>query len=150
MPQPIPHCARWGSRSLSSEKEHSPQFSSHVYCGQTAGWIKMPLGMEVSLGPGLIVLDEDPAPPQKGAPPQFSSVSVAHRRPDANLLSFCLVSLTLLLFTVSSVGKNDDSKCRRNSADSSAAFHLPAFCRTQPFNKQQPRDGKISICFRTE
>jgi len=26
-----------------------------VYCGQTAGWIKMPLGMEVCLGPGHIV-----------------------------------------------------------------------------------------------
>jgi len=25
----------------------SPQFSAHVYCGQTAGWIKMALGMEV-------------------------------------------------------------------------------------------------------
>jgi len=41
---------------------HSPQFSAHVYCGQTAGWIKMPLGTEVGLGPGDIVLDEDPAP----------------------------------------------------------------------------------------
>ena len=32
-----------------------------VYCGQTVGWIKMPLGMEVGLGPGHIVLDGDPA-----------------------------------------------------------------------------------------
>jgi len=38
-----------------------------------AGWIKMPLGMEVDLGPGNFVLDGDPARPQKGAqPPQFS------------------------------------------------------------------------------
>jgi len=22
-----------------------PQISAHVYCGETAGWIKMPLGM---------------------------------------------------------------------------------------------------------
>ena len=44
-----------------------PQFSAHVYCGQTAGWIKMALGMEVGLGPGHIVLDQDSAsPPQKG------------------------------------------------------------------------------------
>jgi len=35
----------------------------HVYCGQTAGWIKMPLVMEVGLGPGNTVLDGDPAPP---------------------------------------------------------------------------------------
>jgi len=33
-----------------------------------AGWIKMPLGMEVGLGPSHIVLDGDPAPPlQKGS-----------------------------------------------------------------------------------
>jgi len=38
-----------------------PQFSAHVYCGQTAGWIKMTLGMEVGLGPGHIVFDEDQA-----------------------------------------------------------------------------------------
>ena len=34
----------------------------HVYCGQTAGWIKMPLGTEVDIGPGDTVLDGDPAP----------------------------------------------------------------------------------------
>jgi len=28
-----------------------------VYCGQTVGWIKMPLGNEVGLSPGHIVLD---------------------------------------------------------------------------------------------
>jgi len=39
----------------------SPLFG-HVYCGQTAGWIKMPLGMEVDLGPGHIVLDGDRVP----------------------------------------------------------------------------------------
>jgi len=50
----------------------SPIFG-HVYCGQTARWIKMALGMEVGLGPGHIVLDWDPAPlPKKGAePPSF-------------------------------------------------------------------------------
>jgi len=31
----------------------------------------MPLGMEVGLGPGDIVLDGDPAPPRKGQPPTF-------------------------------------------------------------------------------
>ena len=38
-----------------------------------AGWIKMPLGMEVGLGPGDFVLDGDPAPPSKKgtAPPNF-------------------------------------------------------------------------------
>jgi len=27
-----------------------PQFSAHVRCGQAAGWIKMPIGMELGLG----------------------------------------------------------------------------------------------------
>ena len=39
-----------------------------VYCGQTVGWIKMKLGMEVGLGPGDIMLDGDSAP-QKGPSP---------------------------------------------------------------------------------
>ena len=30
-----------------------------------AGWIKIPLGMAVGLGPGDFVLDGDPAPPPK-------------------------------------------------------------------------------------
>ena len=36
-----------------------------------AGWIKMPFGMEVGLGPGHIALDGDPAPRKRGtaAPP---------------------------------------------------------------------------------
>jgi len=47
-----------------------------VYCGQTVGWIKMKLCLQVGLGPGHVVLDEDPAaPPPKGhsSPPQFST-----------------------------------------------------------------------------
>ena len=38
-----------------------------------AAWIKMPLGMELGLGPDDFVLDGDPAPlPEKGAePPKF-------------------------------------------------------------------------------
>jgi len=49
-------------------KVHSPQFSANVHCGQTAGWIKMPLGTEVNLGPGPgdIVLDGVTAPPRRG------------------------------------------------------------------------------------
>ena len=34
-----------------------------VYCGEMVGRIKMPLGTEVDLGPGDIVLDGDPALP---------------------------------------------------------------------------------------
>ena len=52
------------------------QFSGDIYCGQTAGWIKMALGMEVGLGAGHIVLDVvvDPTPlPKNGYSPQFSA-----------------------------------------------------------------------------
>jgi len=43
-----------------------------VYCGQTVGWIKMPLGTEVGLGAGHIVLHRDPSPLQKrGTTPIF-------------------------------------------------------------------------------
>jgi len=51
-------------------------FSVHVYCGQTAGWMKLVLGMEVGLSPGDFVLDGDPVPfPKKGAetPAHFSA-----------------------------------------------------------------------------
>ena len=60
---------------LPSRKGAQPQFSANVRCGQTAGWTKMPLGMEVGLSPADFVFDGDPAPPQKGggAPPQFSA-----------------------------------------------------------------------------
>ena len=52
-----------------------PRFSAHICCGEMAGWIKMPLGMEVRLGQGDFVLDGDPAPlHKKGAePPKFSA-----------------------------------------------------------------------------
>ena len=63
-----------------------PQFSADVYCGQTAGWIKMALGMEVGLGPGHIVLDGNPAPLlKKGAePPIFRPIFIVAKRLDAS------------------------------------------------------------------
>jgi len=45
-----------------------------VYCGLTVGRIKTKHGMQVGLGPGHIVLDEDTAPhPRKGHSLQFSA-----------------------------------------------------------------------------
>jgi len=42
-PRPKRHCVRWGPSSPSPKRGRSspPQFLAHVYCGQTAGWIKM-------------------------------------------------------------------------------------------------------------
>ena len=66
-PRPWPRRVRWRPNFPSPNR---PQFSAGVYCGQTARWIKMPLGVEVGLSLGDIVLDEDPAPlPVKGHSP---------------------------------------------------------------------------------
>jgi len=54
-----------GTQLPSPKWDRAPQYSTHFYCGQTAGWIKILLGTEVGLGPGDIVLDGDPAPPPK-------------------------------------------------------------------------------------
>jgi len=58
-----------------AEAEPPPQFSAHGYCGPTAGWMKMALGMEVGLGPVHIVLDVDtgPLPKTGGSPPNFQA-----------------------------------------------------------------------------
>ena len=75
---------------LSLKGAQHPQFSAHVYCGQTAGCIKMPLGTKVGLGPDDVVLDGGPVPPP--TPPQkrgqfsahvYCGQTVAH-------LSYCL------------------------------------------------------------
>jgi len=66
-----------------------------VYCGQTVGWIKMPLGTEVGLGAGDIVLDGDPPLPRKGAQqPAAARLYGAcllwpNGRPSQQLLSSC-------------------------------------------------------------
>ena len=54
-----------------------------VYCSQTVGWIRMPLGTEVGLGPGHIVLDGDRVLPRKGAQqplPTLRPMSVVLKR----------------------------------------------------------------------
>ena len=52
-----------------SSKGAHPPFSAHVRCGQTAGWIKVPLDREVGFCPGDVVLDGDPDPPKRGTAP---------------------------------------------------------------------------------
>jgi len=67
-PQPRQHCVKWG-HSCPSPKGAQPQFSSNVRCGQTAGWTKMPLGMEVGLAQATSCSMETQFPPEKGAQP---------------------------------------------------------------------------------
>ena len=53
-----------GTQLPLTKKGNNLQFSVNVCCGQTAGWIEMPLGTQVDLGPGDIVLDGNPGRPQ--------------------------------------------------------------------------------------
>jgi len=83
-PQPRPHCVRRGTHLPPPQKKgHSPQFLAHVHCGQTTGWIKMPLGMEVDPSLGHIVLD--PAPQKRAQqPPNFQPMNVVTKRLDGS------------------------------------------------------------------
>jgi len=68
---------------------------SLMYCGQAAGWIKMPLGTEVGLSPSDIVLGGNPALPTvrgTAAPPVFDPCLLwPNGRPSQQLLSSCSV-----------------------------------------------------------
>ena len=77
------HCVRWGPSS-SSKRAHR-QLSAHVYCGQTAGSIKMPLVREVGLGSGDIVLDGDRALAKKGAQPNYRPMYIVAKRLNASV-----------------------------------------------------------------
>jgi len=84
----------FGGDPATSGTEGTPtttQFLAHVYCGQTAGWMKMPLGTEVDLGPGHIVLDGVPALHETGTAATLFSAHVYcdHGRPSQLLLSSC-------------------------------------------------------------
>jgi len=81
------HIVLHGDPASPPPKGHSPQFSAHVCCGQTAGWIKMPLGTKVGLGLGHIVLGEDRSHHPKGHTPQFSARAYYGQR--VARLSYC-------------------------------------------------------------
>jgi len=89
-PRPWPYRVRLKS---SSPKGHSPQFSAHLCCGQTAGWIRMQLGTEVDLGKGHIVLDGAELPPARkvhSSLPLFGlCLWLSNCRPSQLLLSSC-------------------------------------------------------------
>jgi len=79
--------------------------------------MKTPLGTEVDLDPGRIVLDGDPDPPAKGAqqPPFSTHVYCGHGRPSQLLLKCCSISSTQLslLPTDLKLLLLTDSFCRR-------------------------------------
>jgi len=66
-----------GDAAPPQKKRHSPiQFLAHVYCGQTAEWIKMPPDMEVSkpLARRRCVTWGLSSPLKGGQPPVFGHV----------------------------------------------------------------------------
>jgi len=73
--RPWPHCVRWGPSSPPLKGHSPPYFRSISVAAKWPHGSRMPLGIELSLGPGDFVLDGDPAPPpKKGAePPKFSA-----------------------------------------------------------------------------
>jgi len=69
-------CSMW-TQLPEKGHTHPTQFMAHVYCGQMTGWMTTPLGTEVDLGPGHIVLDGVPAPAKRGtAAPSFRLMSI--------------------------------------------------------------------------
>ena len=63
-------------RPIPSDRCLSCMSVTLVYCGQTVGLIRVPLDMEVCLGPGHFVLDWDPSPPTEmgTAAPHFRNL----------------------------------------------------------------------------
>ena len=83
-PRPTRHCVRWGpSYPQIKGHTHPTQFLAHVYFGQTAGWMKTPLGTEVEVGSCHIVLDVVPDVRERGtaATPLFAHIYCGHGRP---------------------------------------------------------------------
>jgi len=80
------------------KRDTAAQFSAHVRCRQTAGWIKMPLGTEVDLVPGLIVLDGDLAPSESyTAAPSFQPVSLVAKQSPISANAQLLLKFVLCL-----------------------------------------------------
>ena len=70
-PRPRRLCVRWVPSSPRKKAQPHPIFGPCLLWPK--GWIKVPLGTEIELGLGHIVLYWDPAlPPLKGHSPQFS------------------------------------------------------------------------------
>ena len=91
-PQPRGLCVRWRPSPPPQKKGGAPSsnfgpFWAHVYCGQTAGCIMMPLSTKVGVSSGDSVLDGDPAPsPQRvwSPLPNFRPISIVAKRLDAS------------------------------------------------------------------
>jgi len=82
------HTVLDGTQLAPIQRGTDPQFSAHICCSQTVGWIKMPLGMEDGLGPlaqATLCWMGPSSPPYKGAQtPNFRPISVVAKRLDGS------------------------------------------------------------------
>jgi len=79
------HAVLDGDPAPPKNRRTAPHFSAHVYCGQTAGWIKNQDATwyeGIGLGSGHIVLHGDPASLHKGnsLSPNFRPISIVAKR----------------------------------------------------------------------
>jgi len=75
--RPGPNCVRWGPTA----QRGTSLIFGQCPCGQTNGWITVPLGRDVDVSTGDIVLDWNPALPQRGtAAPSFRPLSIVAKR----------------------------------------------------------------------
>jgi len=82
-PASAPHYGRWTQLPKKENGVQQLPTSQTMYRGQRAGWIKMPFGTEIGLGPGNSALDGDPAPPRKrGHASNFRPMLVVAKRLD--------------------------------------------------------------------
>ena len=81
-PRPRPHCFRWGPSSPRKGAQHRrPHFSAHGYCGQTAGWITIPLGTEVASAQAILCIWKPSSPTERGtAAPTSRPMSIEAKR----------------------------------------------------------------------
>jgi len=89
-PRPRRLYVRWGPRFPPQKGDRAPKFLAHAYCGQTAGWIKMVLGVEIGLSPSDFVLSGDSARPLSFRP-MFIIVITGSIARSANLPVFSLL-----------------------------------------------------------
>ena len=75
------HIVLDGDPAPPSKGHSSPPCFGSIYCGQMAGWIKMPLGTEVGIGSGDTVLDVPPKRAQQYSPsPTFRPMSIVAKQ----------------------------------------------------------------------
>jgi len=72
----MPLCVRWEPSSPSPKRGRGPIFSTHVYCGQTAGWTKMARILKRGTNSANLLKIARDTPPWGVCIPNFDTISV--------------------------------------------------------------------------